>query len=80
MGSKTLMKACNTKNNHLIKSLITDKRQLSKNDFMNALCAKYYCEFVNIVCKICKYYLFLCYNISDAPKIYIFWGKLRNFS
>ena len=29
-------------------------------------------SFMNIACKICKYYLFLYYNISDAFKIFIF--------
>ena len=41
----------------------------------------YYCyEFVNIVCKICIYYLFLNYNISDAREIFIFGEKARDFS
>ena len=42
--------------------------------------ASYCYEFVNIARKICKYYLFLCYNTSDTLRIYIFWKKLRNFS
>ena len=42
---------------------------------------KAYCyEFVNIVCKICIYYLFLNYNISDAREIFIFGEKARDFS
>ena len=44
------------------------------------LSARYCCEFVNIVCKICKYYLFLYNNISDVLKIFIFCEKLHNFS
>ena len=41
----------------------------------------YYCyEFVNIVCKICIYYLFLNYNISDAREIFIFGEKARDLS
>ena len=40
-----------------------------------------YCyEFVNIVTKICIYYLFLNYNISDARGIFIFGEKSRDFS
>ena len=40
-----------------------------------------YCyEFVNIVCKICIYYLFLNYNISDAREKFIFGEKARDFS
>ena len=40
-----------------------------------------YCyEFVNIVCKICIYYLLLNYNISDAREIFIFGEKARDFS
>ena len=39
-----------------------------------------YCyEFVNIVCKICIFYLFLNYNISDAREILIFGEKARDF-
>ena len=35
-----------------------------------------YCyEFVNIACKICKYYLFFYYNILDALNIH-FLGKI----
>ena len=35
-----------------------------------------YCyEFVNIACKICMYYLFLYYNISDKLEIFIFGEK-----
>ena len=42
---------------------------------------KIYCyEFVNIVCKICIYYLFLNYNISDAREIFIFGEKARDLS
>ena len=37
-------------------------------------------KFVNIVCKICIYYLFLNYNISDAREIFIFGEKSRDFS
>ena len=43
-------------------------------------CIKYCYEFVNIVCKICIYYLFLNYNISDAREIFIFGEKARDFS
>ena len=40
-----------------------------------------YCyEFVNIACKICIYYLFLNYNISDAREIFIFGEKSRDLS
>ena len=40
-----------------------------------------YChEFVNIVCKISIYYLFLNYNISDAREIFIFGEKSRDRS
>ena len=37
-------------------------------------------EFVNIVTKICIYYSFLNYNISDAREIFIFGEKSRDFS
>ena len=40
----------------------------------------YYYEFVNIVCKIYIYYLFLYYNISDAREIFIFGEKSRDLS
>ena len=40
-----------------------------------------YCdEFVNIICKISKYYLFLYDNISDALKTFIFGEKSHEFS
>ena len=57
------------------------------HDSFSGACEKFrlhcniYCyEFVSIVCKICKYYLFLHYNISDALKIFIFSEKIRKFS
>ena len=36
--------------------------------------------FVNIGTKICIFYLFLNYNISDAREIFIFGEKSRDFS
>ena len=54
--------------------------QLRCQDLFSRTVCWYWYEFVNIVCKICIYYLFLNYNISDAREIFIFCEKSRDFS
>ena len=56
------------------------KKNVVQSNYMILSMKIYYYEFVNIVCKICIYYLFLNYNISDAREIFIFGEKARDFS
>ena len=52
--------------------IVIDLKSIMRNIYCN--------EFVNIVCKICIYYLFLNYNISDARETFIFGEKSRDLS